>query len=82
MSKTDRSQQLSNWLNSEKKKDRVELEREKERLIRDLKKLKKGDLFPEPTKNLNFPPSLNGCYSRAEVLKLLAFIFKLLLLIN
>ncbi len=50
MSKTDRSQQLSNWLNSEKKKDRVELEREKERLIRDLKKLKKGDLFPEPTK--------------------------------
>lgn len=50
MSKTDRNQQLSSWLNSEKKKDRVELEREKDKLIQDLKKLKRGDLFPEPTK--------------------------------
>ena len=50
MSKTDRNQQLSSWLNSEKNKDRVELEREKDKLIQDLKKLKRGDLFPEPTK--------------------------------
>lgn len=50
MSRTERNQQLSNWLNSEKKKDQVELEREKNRLIQDLKKLKKGDMFPEPIK--------------------------------
>lgn len=50
MSKTDRNQQLSSWLNSEKKKDQVELEREKEKLIQDLKKMKRGDLFSEPTK--------------------------------
>lgn len=50
MSRTERNQQLSNWLNSEKKKDQVELDREKNKLIQDLKKLKKGDLFPEPIK--------------------------------
>jgi hypothetical protein len=50
MSRTERNQQLSNWLNSEKRKDQVELEGEKNRLIQDLKKLKKGDLFPEPIK--------------------------------
>jgi hypothetical protein len=50
MSRTERNQQLSNWLNSEKRKDQVELEGEKNRLIQDLKNLKKGDLFPEPIK--------------------------------
>lgn len=50
MSKTDRNQQLSNWLNSEKKKDQVELERGKAKLIHDLKNLNKQDLFPEPIK--------------------------------
>ena len=34
MSKTDRSQQLLNWLNSEKLKDKRELDKEKEKLIK------------------------------------------------
>ena len=50
MSRTERNQQLSNWLNSEKKKDLVELERGKAKFIQDLKKLDKKDLFPEPVK--------------------------------
>ena len=33
MSKTDRSQQLLNWFDSEKLKDQRELDREKEKII-------------------------------------------------
>jgi hypothetical protein len=50
MSKTDRSQQLSNWFNSEKLKDQREIDKTKEKLIREIKGLKKEDLFPKPVK--------------------------------
>ena len=50
MSKTDRSQQLLNWFNSEKLKDQRELDREKEKIVKEIKKMKKDDLFPKPVK--------------------------------
>lgn len=50
MSKTDRSQQLLNWLNSEKLKDKRELDKQKEKLIREIKGINKDDLFPKPKK--------------------------------
>ena len=48
MSKTDRSQQLLNWFNSEKLKDQRELDRNKLKIVNDIKKIKKEDLFPKP----------------------------------
>ena len=50
MSKTDRSQQLLNWFNSEKLKDQRALDREKEKIVKEIKKMKKDDLFPKPIK--------------------------------
>ena len=50
MSKTDRSQQLLNWFNSEKLKDQRELDREKEKIVKQIKGIKKDDLFPKPIK--------------------------------
>jgi hypothetical protein len=50
MSKTDRSQQLLNWFNSEKLKDQRELNREKEKIVKQIKGMKKDDLFPKPIK--------------------------------
>ena len=50
MSKTDRSQQLLNWFNSEKLKDQRELDNNKKKLIKDIKKIKKEELFPKPIK--------------------------------
>jgi hypothetical protein len=50
MSKTDRSQQLLNWFNSEKLKDKRELDRQKEKIVREIKGLKKDELFPKPVK--------------------------------
>ena len=50
MSKTDRSQQLLNWFNSEKLKDQRELDREKEKIVKQIKGIKKDDLFPKPVK--------------------------------
>ncbi len=50
MSKTDRSQQLLNWFSSEKLKDQKELNRGKERIINQIKGMKKEDLFPKPVK--------------------------------
>jgi len=50
MSKTDRSQQLVNWLTSEKLKDQRELDREKEKIIKEIKGMKKENLFPKPVK--------------------------------
>lgn len=50
MSKTDRSQQLLNWFNSEKLKDQRELDREKEKIINQIKGISKEDLFPKPVK--------------------------------
>lgn len=50
MSKTDRSQQLLNWFSSEKLKDQRELDRQKEKIIKEIKGLKKDELFPKPVK--------------------------------
>jgi hypothetical protein len=50
MSKTDRSQQLLNWFNSEKLKDQRDLNKNKEKLVREIKGLRKEDLFPAPVK--------------------------------
>jgi hypothetical protein len=46
----DRSQQLLNWFNSEKLKDQRELNRQKEKIVREIKGLKKDELFPKPVK--------------------------------
>lgn len=50
MSKTDRSQQILNWLNSEKSKDQREIDNYKKSFIQDLKNISKEDLFKEPKK--------------------------------
>lgn len=50
MSKTDRNQQLLNWLNNEKRKDEVQLNKSKQDLIKELKGFKKEYLFPKPEK--------------------------------
>jgi hypothetical protein len=39
-----------NWFNSEKLKDQRELDNNKKKLISDIKKLKKEELFPKPIK--------------------------------
>ncbi len=50
MSKTDRSQQALNWLNSEKKKDNLEIKLTKEKIVSEIKKIKKETIFPKPKK--------------------------------
>ena len=50
MSKTDRSQQLLNWFSSEKLKDQRELDREKEKIVKQIKGIRKDELFPKPVK--------------------------------
>jgi len=50
MSTTDRSQQLLNWFNSEKLKDQRELDREKEKIVKQIKGIRKDELFPKPVK--------------------------------
>lgn len=45
-----RAEKILSWLNSEKNKDSRELEKEKEKLIKQIKKLNKEDLFPKPKK--------------------------------
>ena len=50
MSKTDRGQQLLNWFNSEKLKDQRELDRYKEKMIREIRGINKETLFPKPKK--------------------------------
>ena len=50
MSKTDRSQQLLNWFNSEKLKDQRELDKAKEKLAKEFKGMSKEYLFPKPKK--------------------------------
>jgi hypothetical protein len=50
MSKTDRSQQILNWLNSEKSKDQRELDSNKNKFISDIKKFSKEEFFKEPKK--------------------------------
>jgi hypothetical protein len=50
MSKTDRSNQLLNWFSSEKLKDQRELDKGKEKLIKEIKGLNKDILFHKPKK--------------------------------
>ena len=50
MSETDRSQQLLNWSNSEKLKDQKLLDKNKEKIAKEIRGLKKEDLFPKPIK--------------------------------
>jgi F0F1-type ATP synthase membrane subunit b/b' len=38
------------WLNKEKRKDQIQIEKEKEKLISELKKYSKEDLFQKPKK--------------------------------
>lgn len=45
-----RSQKLLDWLNKEKKKDEIQIEKDKENLIKEIKKFSKKDFFPEPKK--------------------------------
>lgn len=42
------SEKVLKWLESEKKKDNVDVSLEKQKFIRDIKNLSKKDLFPEP----------------------------------
>jgi hypothetical protein len=39
---------LLNWFSSEKLKDQRELDRQKEKIIKEIKGLKKDELFPKP----------------------------------
>jgi hypothetical protein len=39
-----------NWLNSEKLKDQKELDRTKQRIVKEIINIKKEDLFPKPIK--------------------------------
>jgi hypothetical protein len=41
---------LLNWFNSEKLKDQRELDKNKEKIINEIRGLKKDDLFPKPKK--------------------------------
>jgi hypothetical protein len=47
---SQRAEKILSWLNSEKNKDSRELEKEKEKLIKQIKKLNKEDLFPKAKK--------------------------------
>jgi hypothetical protein len=46
----ENNQRLLNWLDSEKAKDTKSLDKEKEKLIKQIKGLKKEDLFPKEEK--------------------------------
>ena len=50
MSETNRNQQLVNWFSSEKLKDQRELDKSKEKIIKEIKCLNKETLFPKPKK--------------------------------
>ena len=47
---SQRQEKILQWLNSEKAKDKKELEKEKENFIKQIKKFKKEDFFPKPKK--------------------------------
>ena len=50
MSETNRNPQLVNWFSSEKLKDQRELDKSKEKIIKEIKGLNKETLFPKPKK--------------------------------
>lgn len=48
MSTPQQSQKMLNWLESERAKDKKQLESEKIKFAQQIKKLKKEDIFPKP----------------------------------
>jgi hypothetical protein len=50
MSRTNRDQTILNWLESEKNKDYKEIERNKEKIIREIRSINKEEMFPIPKK--------------------------------
>lgn len=50
MAKTNQNQQLLNWLNSERNKDQKEVDFTKSKMIEEIKKIKKDEMFPKPKK--------------------------------
>lgn len=50
MGKTNQNQQLLNWLNSERNKDQKEVDFTKSKMIEEIKKIKKDEMFPKPKK--------------------------------
>lgn len=50
MSKTERNQQLLNWLNKEKKKDQIEIEKQKEIFLNQIRQFKKEEIISKPKK--------------------------------
>jgi hypothetical protein len=50
MGKTNQNQQLLNWLNSERNKDQKEVDFTKSKIIEEIKKIKKDEMFPKPKK--------------------------------
>lgn len=53
MSKTEKSQQLLNWLNKEKRKDEVEIMTSKNNFIKEIKKFDKKEFFEVKKKRNN-----------------------------
>lgn len=47
---SQRTEKILKWLEGEKVKDSRELEKEKQLLIREIRKRKKDDFFPKPKK--------------------------------
>ena len=48
--RTEDNQRMLNWLESEKKKDNLDLEKTKQKIIKELRGIKKEDMFPKPKK--------------------------------
>lgn len=53
MKKTDRNQQLLNWLENEKVKDSLELKKSKQDIINQIKGIRKEDLFEKKEKKVS-----------------------------
>lgn len=53
MKKTDRNQQLLNWLENEKIKDSLELKKSKQDIVNQIKGIKKQDLFDKKEKKVS-----------------------------
>lgn len=47
---TQDNQRILNWLEKEKSKDKIEIESTKKKYIREIKSIKKEDIFPIPKK--------------------------------
>jgi len=50
MSKTETNQRLLNWLNNEKKKDDLQEKSYKNKIVEEIKGLKKEEMFQKPKK--------------------------------